>query len=126
MRTYEIGLIERYIERYGDAYDTVAYSYPVGAGAPANPIVNDETEGSVEYLYFRKIDMLCKKGDSIDIIEVKKRAGASAVGQVVGYKDLLELEEKPLKVRKCIVLTDETNPDLEYIAKMQGVTIIVV
>ena len=126
MRDFEISLIERFIEKYPNEYDKVAYSFPVGAGAPADPIVNQETGGSAEYLYFQKIDMVCKKGSTIDIIEVKKKAGASAVGQVVGYRDLFVLEQKPNTIPKCIVLTDQTNPDLEYIAKMQKVQIVVV
>ena len=126
MRDFEIGLIEKFIEKFPDAYNEVAYSYPVGSGAPADPIVNDETEGSVEYLYFKKIDMVCKKGNTIDLIEVKKKAGASAVGQVVGYKNLLELDEPQTKVTKCKVLTDQTSSDLAHMAKMQDVDIIVV
>lgn len=126
MRDFEIDLIERYIKKQPDAYEKVAYSFPVGHGAPADPIVNDETEGSVEYLYFKKIDMVCLYGQYVDIIEVKKKAGASAVGQVLGYRDLYILDEKPLTKPNCIILTDEASPDLLHIAKMQGVDIIVV
>lgn len=126
MRDFEIALIEKFIEKNPEAYDEVAYSYPVGNGAPSNPIVNEETEGSIEYLYYKKIDMVCKKGSTIDLIEVKKRAGASAVGQVKGYKALLELDEPSMRVSKCKVLTDQSSPDLEHIAKIEGVDIIVV
>ena len=126
MRDFEIELIEKYIEKFPDAYDRVAYSYPVGHGAPSNPIVNDETGGSDEYLYFKKIDMLCKKGNTTEIIEVKKKAGASAIGQVKGYKDLLELDEVNTKVSQCVILTNETNSDLEIMAQKAGVKIIVV
>lgn len=126
MRDFEVNLIEKYILEYPRAYEEVAYSYPVGHGAPTNPIVNDETEGSVEYLYYKKIDILAKKQGKITIIEVKKKAGASAIGQVLGYRDLYILDEKLSTKPSCVILTDEASPDLLHIAKKQGVEIIVV
>lgn len=126
MRDYEISLIERFIEKFPDAYDTVAYSYPVGAPPPFDPRVNMETGGSEEYLYQRKIDMVCKKGTAIDIIEVKKKAGTGAIGQVLGYRDLFLRDEKPKERVNVLILTDGTSNDLEYIAKKEGVKIIVV
>ena len=121
MRDFEIALIEKFIEKNPDFFDEVAYSYPVGHGAPADPIVNDETEGSVEYLYYKKIDIFGRKQSTTSIVEVKKKAGASAVGQVLGYRDLYVLDEKPSIVPKCIIITNEASPDFQHIAEKQGV-----
>lgn len=126
MKPADTAIIDRFVAKFPSAYEKVAFSFPVGDGAPADPIVNEETEGSVEYLYHKKIDMVALKGNAIHIIEVKPKAGASAIGQVCGYRDLYMRDEKPAVKPKCVILTDEINHDLEYMAKMQGVEVIVV
>lgn len=126
MKPADVVLIERFIEKYPGIYDKVAYSFPVGSGAPADPVVNQESGGSVEYLYFRKIDMVAMRGNAIDIIEVKPRAGTSAIGQVLGYRDLFLRDERPSVKPSCLIITDETNIDVEHVAEKQGVKIIVV
>lgn len=126
MKPADVAIIERFIEKYPGAYDQVAYSFPVGSPPPFNPIVNDATEGSADYLYRRKIDIVAMKGSAIDIIEVKPSAGTSAIGQVLGYRDLFIRDEKPSVKPSCIVVTDESSNDLDHVAQMQGVKIIVV
>ncbi len=126
MRDFEIALIEKLIEQQPKLFEKVAYSFPVGHGAPADPIVNEETGGSIEYDYFKKIDILGKNSNAFFIVEAKKKARASAVGQVLGYRDLFVLDEKPTIKPVCIILTDVADPDFSHIAKMQGVQVIVV
>lgn len=126
MKPADVALIERFIEKYPGAYDRVAYSFPVGNPPPFNPVVNDETMGSADYLYKRKIDIVAMKGNAIDIIEVKPKAGTSAIGQVLGYRDLFVRDEKPGVRPSCLIVTDDTSIDLEHVAEMQGVKIVVI
>lgn len=126
MRDFEIGLIERFIDKFPDAYDEVIYSYPVGSPPPFDPIVNQATEGSADYLYRRKIDILGFKGNDIDILEVKKQAGTSAIGQVKGYRTLYVRDEKPNVKVGCKIITDIASKDLYDVAFAEDVKIIVV
>ena len=126
MKPADAKLIDRFIDKYPNAYTMVVFSFPVGDGAPNNPIVNEETEGSVEYLYQKKIDLVGFKGTSIDILEFRPKAGSSAVGNVLGYRDLFMRDERPGIKPDCIIVTDETNNDLDFVARKQGVKIVVV
>lgn len=124
-RDFEISLIEKFIAKFPDRYEKVAYSYPVGAPPPFNPIVNDSTGGSVEYNYQRKIDIVGIKGANIEIVEVKDRAGISTIGQVEGYRDLYLRDERPPTNPKCVIICASTDNDTEHVAENHGVEIIV-
>lgn len=125
-RDFEISLIERFINKFPDAYDEVAFSFPVGVPPPFDPTVNFSTGGSDEYLYQRKIDMVAKKGNTIDIIEVKKKAGISTIGQVEGYRDLFYRDEKPPNKPTCKIICESTDSDTVHVAKDKSIDIIVV
>lgn len=124
-REFEIGLIERFIEKFPDRYDKVAYSFPVGVPPPFNPIVNDATGGSLEYDYQRKIDIVGEKNGKCEIVEAKKKAGISTIGQVQGYADLYFRDEKPSTYPKCVIICNSTDNDTLHVAQNKGVEIIV-
>lgn len=124
MKPADAELIDRFIEKYPDYFDEAAYSYPVGDGAPANPIVNEETEGSVEYLYMRKIDIVGKKRNFFSVVEVKPRASLSAIGQIKGYYDLFFRDEKPSGEVVKIIITDKMDNDSKFVAAKEGVIVI--
>lgn len=126
MKPGDVAIWERYIEKYPDAYDKVQYDFWVGSPPPFNPIVNEATEGSADGLYRRKIDVVGYKNDTIDIIEVKPRAGASAIGQVKGYKRLFVRDEKPKKEPQAIILTDILDVDMLDLTRGEGVLLFIV
>ena len=125
MKPGDISIWERFIRANPTAYDFVYYDFWVGSPPPFNPIVNDETEGSADGLYRRKIDVVAHRGSSIDIIELKPRAGMSAIGQVKGYVSLYVRDERPLTMPRAIIITDQLSDDVRHVSVEQRVIIIV-
>lgn len=126
MGPQDVAIWERFIAAYPDAYQTCQYDVPVGTPPQFDTTVNPATDGNVARLYMRKIDVVGFKQGGIDIIEVKPRAGMSAVGQVVGYRELYTRDYKPAVLPKAVIITDRSDPDLEQVAAAQGVRVFVV
>lgn len=117
---------ERFIAAYPTAYETCQYDVAVGTPPQFDTTVNPATDGNIARLYMRKIDVVGFKPGAIDIIEVKPRAGMSAVGQVVGYRELYVRDHKPALLPKAVIVTDRSDPDLEQVAAAQGVRVVIV
>src|SRR5690349_2056741 len=93
MKPADVAIWERFIEKNPDAYDTVQYDFNVGDAPPFNPLINGEEDLNQDALYRLKIDVVGKKGNIIDIIELKPKAGPSTIGQVKGYRTLCIRDE---------------------------------
>ena len=125
MKPADVAIWERFIEKNPEAYDYCYYDFWVGSPPPFNPIVNEETEGSVDGLYRRKIDVVAHKGKEIDIIELKPKAGLSAIGQVKGYATLYTRDEKPAVRVQPVIITDQLSADILHVAATEGVKILI-
>lgn len=126
MKPNDVAIWERFIDLNPTRFDTCQYDVQVGSPPPFNPIVNEATQGSADALYRLKIDVVAKKDGQIYIIELKEKAGASAVGQVKHYLDLYVRDEKPSNTPKAIIITNSVRQDLVEFAQKEGVELIVV
>ncbi len=117
---------QRFIEKFPDAYEWCQYDVKVGEVPAFSTVVNDHSGGDVSALYRKKIDVVATKGDRLDIIEVKPRASAAAVGQVKNYRRLYIKEFDPPTMPGMVIVTDQANGDLLDFAKEEGVTLLVV
>lgn len=125
MKPADIAIWERFIDKNPDAYDTCQYDFWVGSPPPFNPIVNEATEGSADGLYRRKIDVVGSKNGVLDIIELKPKAGLSAIGQVRGYVALYVRDETPPVRPNPVIITDQVSQDILEVAAGEGVKILI-
>ena len=126
MMPYDVAIWERFIEQFPNAYDYVQYDVKVGSAPKHDTIVNPDTGGDSINLYKKKIDVVAYKGDQIDIIELKPKAGPSALGQVQGYGILYKAEFSPPVEPKLVVITDQLGNDMGLLAHSMGVQLVVV
>ena len=78
----------RFIDMFPDRFDTADYDFRVGKGMVTDPSWPEYMKVDAIALTQKRIDVLAWKGEQPTIIEVKKRVGLSALGQVLGYKVL--------------------------------------
>jgi hypothetical protein len=126
MKPRDVAIWERFIDAKPVEYEKCQYD--VGVGDVPEFIQNaSSVEGQrMGELYKLKIDVLGYLGDTIDLIEVKPSAGASTIGQVLGYVTLYNRDYKPTKKIQPVILTDELRPNMEFLCKENGVTLYVV
>ncbi len=126
MRPEDVAIWERFIDTYPEAYDYCQYDLPVGDGPEFDTLVNPESGGHSERLYKKKIDVVGFKGESIDVIELKPTAGASAIGQVKNYVRLYKRDYTPPSAIRGIILTDAMAQDTREFARDEGVLVTIV
>lgn len=126
MKPNDVAIWERFIEKYPDAYDTVQYDVAIG-DIPAFMEQTSSPQGqAMRELYRLKIDVLGYKGSALDLIEVKHEAGASSIGQLLGYVELYKRDFEPSGVVQPVLITNIMKPNMDYLTTQQGVRLVVV
>lgn len=126
MREQETLIWERFLAQYPDAYDEVIYNLKLGDGADIPEGTAENIARDFKQLTQHKIDVVGFKGSQVDIIELKPYAGVSAIGQVIGYRDLYTAHIDPTANPNLVVITDVLRADTKTIADKQGIKLIVV
>jgi len=126
MKPYDVAIWERFLAEYPTYYNKVQYDVPCGEGPQFDTLANEETGGHDERLYKRKIDVVGFRGNEVDIIEVKPRAGPSAIGQVKMYRQLYFVDYKPLRNPNCVIITDSFSNDVAEFAVREQVRLFAV
>lgn len=126
MKPRDIEIWERFIAVFPEKYIECQYDVSVG-DIPQFMKERSSREGqAMQELYRLKIDVVAYHQNGIDIIELKPSAGASTIGQVVGYVELYKKEYKPSVAIQPVIVTDELKPNMEFLSQQQGVIIHVV
>lgn len=119
-------LWDRFIQKFPDAYDQVVYDLALGTGLDLPLTATGKLVGNLHYLSRYKIDVIGFKGDRVDIIECKPRAGATAIGQLDHYKELYMGYIDPNVLPNKILLTDVLRTDLPITAQKNNVKIVLI
>lgn len=124
MAPFDVAIWERFVTGNTGIFDFVAYDVAIGDGIGAEAFAAAGLPPTSNRLYQRKIDVIGKKGAMLFVVEVKPRASTSAIGQVKGYVTLLKRDFNVQQAVLPIIATDEFLPEMEYLAKQEGVTLI--
>lgn len=126
LRPEDLSIWERFLNRYPTAYVEVIYNLHVGEGAPIPEGTDPDAARSFKALTQYKIDVVGFRKDGVDIIELKPRAGAGALGQLLTYVELYKRDVDPTAMPRPVIITDVIRPDLPLVAEKLGVQIIAV
>ena len=126
MSVADTSIWNRFLAKYADAYDRVQYDFHVGDPPPFNTLMDDDEDLNQDMLYRTRIDVIGHNGADVDIIEVKPRAGASAIGQVKGYKTLYERDEQATGRVNTVIITDTETTNMRYLCDAENVKLIIV
>lgn len=117
---------DRFITEYPDRFDTVDYDWRVGEGMPINPEWEESFARMAKMITQKRIDVIGWNGDKPTIIEVKKRVGLSALGQVLGYRTLFTQEFVNFPDPELLVVTENIGIDDMNVLKSNGIPVVVV
>ena len=99
--TEDITVWERYLELHPDLYQSIEYDVRVGDGRDPGPDYADNIRQMALDLSRRRIDAIGHTNTDITLIEITRRAGLTAVGQLFTYPVLYAQSyptTKPVKV----------------------------
>lgn len=105
----------RYLMQGGEQFAPFQYDIRVGDGLkmPAGSSAMDLRAAYA--LTTKRLDVLCFVDQRPRIIEVKQRAGLSAVGQLIGYRDLYNRQFPEQPIPEMFLVTDILQPDMKPI-----------
>lgn len=111
----------RWLQQGGDKFQPFRYDIRVGDGLIMPPGSSGYAVRSAYALTTKRIDALYVDGQNTVIVEVKRRAGLSAVGQLIGYRDLYKKTPGFSGFISMLLVTDELQPDMPPILRESGI-----
>lgn len=122
----DVSLWLRFLSRYGKYFSRFIYDLHVGEGIPVDPAWPPNIIAAAHALTKKRIDAVGYNNKEVWIFEVKPDAGLSALGQLLGYRDLY-LKDYPLTTKLILaIVTDILNPDEKYLFDTHGIRIYLV
>lgn len=83
----------------------------------------DSVRRQAEYLLALKIDAVRLRDEGVELIEVKRRALASGIGQLITYKSRFEDEFKGVRVLRMIYVVPLASQDIRDAARELGIEV---
>lgn len=112
MGPQDIAIWLRYLQRGGAVNAPFLYDLRVGDGLKMPPGSSQIAINSAQALTTKRIDVIWMKDQRTIICEVKKRAGSTALGQLILYRNLFVQTFPEQPQPKMVLVTDELQPDV--------------
>ncbi len=122
----DIPIWERYLSLFPDEFDSVDYDFRVGEGIPPLDHLPENIKRDAKALTQKRIDVLAWNGENPTIIEVKKRAGLSTLGQILGYAALFKMDFRNIKEPELLIVTGKVYPDDLFVLEDKNIKVVVV
>lgn len=121
---YEIWF--RYRQELVGMFDEIFFNVRIGEPTPFPADTPPEMIVMVQALSRRRIDVAARNKDHWLLVELKLNAGTEALGQILLYKALWELDPPDHKPVSLAIVSDRANKDLILGCKYYNVSLIVV
>jgi hypothetical protein len=122
--TQESGVLRDYLLEYLPTFDRISLTVRVGDGHTPDPSLPPKIQKQQKFVTQRRMDALAWRGTQPVIIEAKYLVTPSALGQILGYRQLL-LEELPDAPEPDLVIVGRAcDPETLRILQSHGVTVI--
>lgn len=123
---YEQQIWERYVEQEGMPEGRVDYDVHLGDGARVDPDWEPWMAVMVKALSTKRADVVAESRWEVTIFEIKRRAGLSCLGQLLGYEALMTKERGSWKAVKLVAVCEELEPDMRDAFEYYKVKVVLV
>lgn len=115
MSPAEVEIFKRWAALHEKEYDRFDFNVRVGKGIELGPTYSESARANARLNSQKRIDAVGYKGPQPTIIEVKDRAGASALGEILTY-GYLYVDDHPDQPSVYVLLVTNTlQPDMETV-----------
>jgi len=101
----------RYLAAGGGVNAPFTYDLRVGEGVKMPADSDRMTQDAARALTTKRIDVVWMRNDHVYICEVKPRAGAAAIGQLINYRNLYRSTISTEYPIRLVLLTDRLQQD---------------
>jgi hypothetical protein len=125
MLPQEVKIWDAFIDRFGLPVGEVSYDVHLGEGAAVDPDWPSWMKTMVRALSTHRVDVAVERPDEVLIIEIKKYAGMSAVGQLVGYEALWLQQEGTTRPVGLVCVCEAAEADMVTVFAFYEIELIV-
>lgn len=122
----EVLLLREWLKLHEQEYDRFDYNVRIGAGVDPGPGWPQEIRSMAIQNTQLRVDAVGWSGLQPTIIEVKDRAGASAVGQLVTYEAVWEKDQLSALPPKLLLITNRVQQNILPLIAKSGINLQVV
>ena len=119
----EVVILKAWLKDHEREYDAFDYNVHVGAGLDPGPTYTDAERAQVKYNSQKRIDAVARKGNQATIIEVKDRAGTTALGELLTYVYLYRREHREQPLPLLLLVSNVLQPDMADALLYYGVDV---
>lgn len=116
----------RFLQAGGTQFRPFHYDVRVGDGLQMPPGSSGYDIRAARALTTKRIDVLYFDGPIAVIVEVKVRAGTTAVGELITYRDLYMKTPGFTGMTRMVLVTDELQPDMASVLDSLGIHYVIV
>ena len=121
----DVKIWERFIDQNPDSFGLVSYDVRVGEGMKLPDDAEEPYASDMYHLSKKRIDVVGFVGNEAWVIELKPRAGFTAIGQAIGLAELYYPPSgSPAVIIPCII-TDEEMPDTKELCDRKGIVYLI-
>lgn len=106
--------------------DRVVFDLRLGQGAPVQPEWDTAIQHMARVLTQKRVDVLAFSGSDTWILEIKERAGLSALGQLLGYGTLYVQQFNPSSPPRLGVVAEDLMSDIGSVLGEFGISVFLV
>lgn len=122
----DVAVWEVFLTKYSKFYEGFYYDVIVGKEVENTGHLDINYQKDAWILSQLRIDAVGERKETTDIIEVKPKGTAGAIGQLLTYKEHYINEYKPKKPVRMILVCAEIDPNILTIAEKNHVNYIVI
>lgn len=112
MGPLETRVWDAYLEEHGMPEGRVDYDVHLGEGSPVEPGWPVWMVTMVRALSTKRVDVVAETRFGITIFELKRRAGLSCLGQLLGYEALMHTKTGGWKPITLVAVCEDIEPDM--------------
>lgn len=119
----EIIVLRAWLRLHENEYDRFDYNVRIGTGFDPGPSVSQSIRDMAIANSQKRIDAVAYKANQVTLIEVKDRAGFSAVGQLVGYLHMWQAQYPEQPRPRLLLVANRLQDDIPLVASGANIDI---
>lgn len=119
----EIIVLRAWLRLHEAEYERFDYNVRIGTGFDPGPTVSQSIREMAIANSQKRIDAVAYRPNQVTLIEVKDRAGFSAVGQLVGYLHMWQADHPEAPRPRLLLVANRTQDDIPLVASGAGIDI---
>lgn len=117
MAKHDQRIWERFLARYAGYFQAAAYDIALGGSDTTDPDATQAERLGWKFNTAKRIDAAVRNDNEIWLCEVRRGSGTDAIGCLIVYGELSEIDKWADRPLVLTLVTDRIDPDLRTIAE---------